>query len=391
MFDRLKQQPDDPLLSLIAQFRADPLETKIDLGVGVYRDAQSETPVMAAVKEAEAILLSQQPTKAYLGPAGDMGFVNAIADLACADALSGRSWTGLQTPGGTGALRLACALIHESVPDATVWIGTPSWPIHAFILNSLGHPIRTYEHIDAESGQFNGNACLQAVTLANPGDVFLLHGCCHNPTGVDPDAETWGRLSIAMAEKDLLPLVDLAYHGLGDGLDDDRNGLKALMAHHRRLLIAYSCDKNFGLYRERTGALLGLCATQKESDVLVSNFAAIARVNWSMPPDHGAAVVRIILENPALKTDWHNELTAMQTRLKGLRDQLSRAGIVNGIDLRGVARQRGMFSILPLSPEDIGALREDHGIYMAGSGRINVAGFAEGQVEAFVSALDHLD
>lgn len=387
MFQVLKPQPDDPLLSLIKAFHNDPRPEKIDLGVGVYRDDTGETPVMEAIKQAEGLLLEGQKTKAYLGPAGDKGFVEAIAGLVSGPGAKVRAWTGLQTPGGTGALRLALQLVHQAAPQASVWLGAPSWPIHAFILDDVRQRARSYPHVDPATGDFNLGAALEAISKARAGDVFLLHGCCHNPTGVDPTPQDWAAVSAALKAQGVLPLIDLAYHGLGDGPENDLVGVRAILADHDRLLIAYSCDKNFGLYRERTGALLAFGADAAETDVLHSNLAGAARVLWSMPPDHGAAAVRVVMEMQDLAALWRRELNAMAARLKDVRMQLAQAGTISGVDLSAIAKQRGMFSVLPLTPAQIMRLREERGIYMAGSGRINVAGFCEGQVGLFLNAL----
>jgi len=383
LFDRLKNQPPDALLALIAQCRKDPRPGKIDLGVGVYRDEQGRTPVLRAVKAAERRLLETQASKSYLGPEGDAGFVREIATLLFGADRPEKRLVGLQTPGGTGALRLAAELIKAAAPDATVWVGTPTWPNHQPILASAGLKAATYRYFDVASQSVLFDEMMAALGGAKAGDVALLHGCCHNPTGGDLDAGQWARVAELLAERGVLPVLDLAYHGLGGGLEADLTGLRALTARIGRVLVAQSCDKNFGLYRDRTGALFALCASAGEAELVGSNLAALARTNWSMPPDHGAAVARIVLETPELAADWRAELEEMRTRLNGVRAALAAASP----ELAPLGRQNGMFSLLPIGPDVVARLREEHAIYMAGSGRINIAGLATADVDRFVKAL----
>lgn len=387
MFQNLPQQKPDPLLSLIKLYNDDPREGKIDLGVGVYKNADGNTPVFEAVKAAEKDLLEQQETKAYLGPEGDLGFVSAIMGLCLGNTEQQRDTAGLQTPGGTGALRLAFELVSHANPGATIWLGTPSWPIHQSILNALGLKVKTYPHIDQQTGGFNIQGALECATRASRGDVVLLHGCCHNPTGIDLKADHWKALNEIMTDKGLLPVIDIAYHGLGESIDKDAQGLRAFAANTPEALIAYSCDKNFGLYRERTGALLGIAQSPADADTLKSNLAAIARVNWSMPPDHGAAVVRTILGSSRFKEIWLGELSTMAERLRHLRLILAKTGAIRLIGLNQIAEQNGMFATLPISPDQVLRLRQDHGVYMAASGRINIAGLLETDVDHFTQAL----
>jgi aromatic-amino-acid transaminase len=387
MFEKLNPQPADPLLSLIKLFNADPRTDKIDLGVGVYRDEDGTTPVFGAIKAAEARLLAEQDSKAYLGPEGDTGFVAAIAELAFAGAVPPARVAGLQTPGGTGALRLALELAVCDAPRATVWMGTPSWPVHQTMLKALAADVRTYSWFTSARQAPEPEQLLASARAARAGDVFLVHGCCHNPTGADLDANLWRELAAILAVQGVVPLIDLAYHGLGQGLDADAAGMRALVSAVPEALVAYSCDKNFGVYRERTGAVFAVARDADSAAIVHSNLATIARNLWSMPPDHGAAAVRTILTDPGLRAQWQAELAAMQRRLSSVRTALASFGRVGSIDLAPVAGQHGMFSMLPLTPAAIAALRERHGVYMAGSGRINVAGLALADCERFVAAL----
>jgi len=385
MLDTLVPQPADALLALIKLYAADSRADKIDLGVGVYRTGQGDTPVFGAIKAAERRLLETQSSKSYLGPEGDMGFVAALTPRIFGTGFDLSRIEGMQTPGGTGGVRLAVALAKKA--GATrVWMGTPSWPNHAQIIADLGLETRTFAHA-APDGGADGAAALAAIAEAQPGDAILLHGCCHNPTGIDYAAAQWDAIAAALATSGVLPILDLAYQGLGEGLEEDASGLRTVLAAVPEALIAYSCDKNFGLYRDRVGAFYVVAREGSQLPAILSNGHALARANWSMPPDHGAAAVRIVLEDPALAALWLDELDTMRTRMRQVRVALAAAGMVGGVDLTPVGSQNGLFSVLPLSKERIAALRADYGIYMAGSGRINVAGLTASNLDAFVAAL----
>ncbi|MCT8000436.1 aromatic amino acid transaminase [Sphingomonas sanguinis] len=385
-FANLTRQPDDPLLRIIGQHAADPRADKIDLGVGVFRDEEGRTPVMTAVKAAETRLLAEQPSKSYLGPEGDTGFVRALGRLVVADTVSADRIVGLQTPGGTGALRLCAELLARAgVPR--IWIGSPSWANHAPLFRQAGVEPAMIPCYDLTAQLFDLSGFLKGLDGATAGDAVLLHGCCHNPIGIDPDAAGWAAIAEHVAARSLTPVVDLAYQGLGDGFDQDAAGARTILAAVPEALLAYSCDKNFGLYRERTGALFALSPDAGTGAVVLSNLLALARANWSMPPDHGAAVVRLILEDEALTREWRDELETMRQRLEGLRSTLAAGGRIGAIDLGAVAHGKGMFATLPLSPSQVEWLRDRHGIYMAGSGRINIAGFNSAAIGRFHAAL----
>lgn len=386
MLDRLNQQPPDALLALIKLYNADPRPTKIDLGVGVYRTADGATPVFGAIKEAEKRLVDGQDTKAYLGPEGDMGFVNALMPHVFGDALptDGRI-DGMQTPGGTGAVRLAVALAHKAGVKK-IWMGTPSWPNHAQILADCGMETGTFNHA-AEDGSADMDALRDVLANAGKDDAVLLHGACHNPTGVDYTDAEWDEIADLLKDSGVLPIIDLAYQGLGDGMDADAYGVRKVVSTVPEVLVAYSCDKNFGLYRDRVGALYAIGA---DSDVVtrtMSNGSALARANWSMPPDHGGAAVRMVLEDEGLTANWLEELESMRQRIGQVRAKLAESGTAGSVDLTPLGKQKGMFAMLPVSKEQVQQLREDHGVYMAGSGRINVAGLTMGNIDAFVAAL----
>lgn len=386
-FESLQPQPADPLLQIIGAFRADPRADKIDLGVGVFRDPQGATPVMRAIKVAERRLVETQPSKSYLGSEGDTGFVAALASRVIGGTVAPDRVQGVQTPGGTGALRLGAELLARAgVPR--IWIAAPSWANHAPIFAQTGVAPQLVPAFDIAAQRFDADAFVGALAAASAGDAVLLHGCCHNPTGIDPTAEEWTAIAATVAERGLVPFIDLAYQGLGDGFDADAAGARAVLAAVPWALLAYSCDKNFALYRERTGALYAVGPDATQSATLQSNLLALARTNWSMPPDHGAAAVRLVLEDAALATDWAAELESMRRRLVTVRTGLAALGRIGTLDLAPLAAGKGLFATLPVSPTQVGWLRETHAIYMAGSGRINVAGFtSDAAIERFGAAL----
>jgi len=389
MLDRLAQQSPDALLALIKLYEADERADKIDLGVGVYRTAEGDTPVFESIKAAEQRLVEEQASKSYLGPEGDMGFVHSLMPhVFGANPARGGRIEGMQTPGGTGAVRLAAALAARAGVKR-VLMGTPSWPNHAPIVSDLGLEIVGFAHA-AVDGNADMDALMEALGSAGPGDAVLLHGCCHNPTGIDYTPDQWDRIVQVLADRGLLPIIDLAYQGLGLGMDEDAYGMRAVLAAVPEALVAYSCDKNFGLYRDRVGALYVMGSDAAHAERIISNGHSIARATWSMPPDHGAAAVRLILCDDALTKSWLAELGSMRERIQAVRRKLAGAGQAGGIDLAPLATQHGMFAMLPLAREQIAALRDEHGVYMAGSGRINVAGLTTGNINRFVMALEQV-
>ena len=387
MLDALQAQPADALLALIKLHAADPRDDKIDLGVGVYRTGDGATPVFKAIKGAEQRLVDEQDSKSYLGPEGDGGFVSGLMPYIFGENPErGGRIAGMQTPGGTGAVRLALALAQKA-GARRVHLGTPSWPNHAQIVSDLGLETAPFDHA-LPDGTANLDAVLRVIREGGEGDLVLLHGCCHNPTGIDYTDEQWRAIADALANSAVLPVLDIAYQGLGHGMEEDAAGIRTVIDAVPEALVAYSCDKNFGLYRDRVGAFYVLAKEAGDLDAIMSNANMLARATWSMPPDHGGAAVRIVVEDADLTRDWLGELDDMRERMRGVRERLAAAdGDIPGLNLSALADQNGLFAVLPLSSDQIAALRKDHGIYMAGSGRINVAGLHRGNIDKFIAAL----
>lgn len=387
MLDQLEAQAPDALLALIKMYAQDPRDDKIDLGVGVYRTNDGATPVFRSIKAAEQQLVDTQDSKSYLGPEGDLGFVDALKPYVFgADPTMGGRVEGMQTPGGTGAVRLAAALA-KAAGVTRIHLGVPSWPNHAQILQDVGLEAVTFQHAKAD-GAADIDALLQTIADARDTDAVLLHGCCHNPSGVDYTEAQWARIADAFADKGILPILDVAYHGLGQGLEEDVAGVRKVLAKVPEALVAYSCDKNFGLYRDRVGAFYMIAKQAADLPAIVSNANALARANWSMPPDHGGAAVRTVLTDEELTQQWLDELDEMRARMRRVRERLAAAdNEVPGLNLAALGEQNGLFAMLPLTKEQIVRMREDHGVYMAGSGRINVAGLHAGNTDKFIAAL----
>ena len=387
MLDRLSPQAPDALLALIRLHAADPREHKIDLGVGVYRTEGGATPVFAAIKEAEQRLVDTQQSKSYLGPEGDMGFVTALMPyiFGAADPAKDGRIQGMQTPGGTGAVRLALAMAAKAGVKR-VHMGVPSWPNHAQILADLGMELASFDHANPD-GTANLGAVLAAINGAGDNEAVLLHACCHNPTGIDYTAGHWAAIAEAFATSGTFPIIDSAYQGLGHGMEEDAAGMRAVLAAVPEAFVAYSCDKNFGQYRDRVGAFYVLAKEPGMLATAFSNANALARAAWSMPPDHGGAAVRIILHDADLTKLWLAELDTMRARMRQVRDALAAAGTVGRVDLTPLGTQNGLFSVLPINKEEVATLREEHGIYIAASGRINIAGLTSANLPQFIAAL----
>lgn len=376
MFEGLTPLAQDPILQLMQQFRDDTRPNKVDLGIGVYKDDAGKTPIMAAVHEAERRLLEGETTKSYVGPAGSAGFNSAMAGLILgADSpliRDGRA-SVIQTPGGCGALRMAAEFLRLCNRNVTVWVSTPTWANHLPLLGGAGLTIREYSYLNSTTLEVDFAAMMTSLEAASAGDVVLLHGCCHNPSGADLSLAQWQEVTGLIQRKGLLPFVDMAYQGLGDGLEADAAGLRHLADTVPEMIIAASCSKNFGLYRERTGALALISGTATVNAAATSQLLSVVRSHYSMPPAHGASIVETILGDTTLKTQWQEELDGMCKRILRLRhafaDALAPAG-----DFSFIGRQRGMFSFLGISPEQVVHLRKEHGIYMLDSSRVNVAG-----------------
>lgn len=381
---RLNPVAPDALLALIALHAADPRPEKIDLGVGVFRDDDGATPVMCAVKAAELTLLQTQTSKSYLGAEGDARYTQLLAELVLgADLAASPRLTGVQTPGGTGALRLGAELLRRAMPHATVWIGEPTWPNHSPIFREAGFAVRSHRFYDVASASVDYRGMIEDLEGMAEGDILLLHGCCHNPSGAALNSEQSARIVTLCDERRVTAFVDLAYQGLGDGLDTDAAETRRLFEALPAALLAYSCDKNFGLYRDRVGALWVQAPEPDGVAALRGNMLALTRSLWSMPPDHGAAIVRTILETDALRKDWAAELETMRVRINSLRAEVA----AREPTLSHLAAQRGMFAMLPVDAAAIAEMRVSHGIYMAGNGRINIAGLTRSNIPRFIAGL----
>lgn len=379
----LPEPQADPLLALIVRYRTDPRTDKIDLGVGVYRDNNGNTPVLTAVKAAEVQLHNSQDSKSYLGLTGDIGFVEAYGDLIFEGTT--RTIAGAQAPGGSGALRLAAEVFTTAYPDGSLWVGLPTWPNHLPLTESAGVKTKAFPYFCRESQEILFDQMLDSLAEAKPGDGLLLHGCCHNPTGADMSDEQWLVIAKLLAEKEILPIIDLAYHGLGRGMTDDLAATRLVVEHNPQTLVAASCSKNFGLYRDRVGAVYMAAEQPELASRTQDYFGQVARKIYSMPPDHGGAVVKIILNDETLRSQWQAELDTMVRRVNTLRQAIAEEGTHLKLDF--VGEQRGMFSLLPLTPEQVNSMIEDHAVYLAGDGRINIAGCQLNQVPQFIKAL----
>lgn len=382
MFENLSALPADPILGLISAFKNDTNPSKVDLGVGVYKDDFGQTPVMKAVKKSEEWLFSNQSTKAYIGPHGNPLFVEKMLELLLGEsssALTSGHVMGAQTPGGCGALRVAAELIKVSRPGASIWVSDPTWGNHIPLLGNAGINIKTYPYFDAQTNGLKEQAMFEALNSVPAGDIVLLHGCCHNPTGVDLSEEHWEKIAKMAARNGFVPFVDLAYQGFGESVERDAWGLRLLVESLPEVIIAASCSKNFGLYRDRTGIVAIKGQNRQVAEVALSHIASIVRGIYSMPPDHGAAVVAEILSNAESKALWLSELQEMKARIQGLRHEFSlqMAERLSSPRFDFVAQQKGMFSFLGLSAPQVSRLAEDYGIYMLGNSRASIAGLSK--------------
>jgi aromatic-amino-acid transaminase len=389
MLTNLKDQPADKILMLAQMYREDPRTDKIDLGVGVYKDADGHTPVMRAVKAAEKRLWETETTKSYVALAGDPAFNTAIRGLILGDVVTAERLASVATPGGTGAVRQALELFRMVSPGGTVWVSDPTWPNHVSIINYLGLPLRTYRYFDAESRGVDFAGMMHDLRHAKAGDLVLLHGCCHNPTGANLAMDEWGALADLMIASGAMPMVDIAYQGFGDGLEDDAAGTRLVVARVPEVLIAASCSKNFGIYRERTGALIAVSGDSATARLAQTNLAFLNRQNYSFPPDHGARLVTMILEDDALRADWKAELEDVRTGMLRLRkllaDELRQRTNSDRFDF--LAEHRGMFSRLGATPEQVERMRSQSGIYMIGDSRLNIAGLNDRTVPILAEAI----
>jgi aspartate aminotransferase len=376
MFETLKAQPADKILALMQMYRDDPRDTKVDLGVGVYKDATGLTPVMRAVKAAEHQIWETQDSKVYTGLAGDPAFADAMIALILGDAVPRGSVAAAATPGGTGAVRQAFEMIQMAKPDARVFVSDPTWPNHLSILKYLGMEVVPYRYFNDETRGVDFDGMIADLKTAHAGDVILLHGCCHNPTGANLNAAEWDVVIKLLQDTGATPMIDIAYQGFGDGLDADAAATRKIAAAVPECLIAASCSKNFGIYRERTGLLMAVTADPSAHALNQQTLAFLNRQNYSFPPDHGARIVTTILNDAALRGDWMAELEEVRNAMLGLRTDLAaELQRLSGSDRFGfIAQHRGMFSRLGTTPDKVEELRVKHGIYMVGDSRMNIAG-----------------
>ncbi|MGI3169538.1 aromatic amino acid transaminase [Pseudooceanicola sp. C21-150M6] len=389
MFQNLRPQPQDPILMLMDAFRSDPRPDKIDLGVGVYRNEEGITPVMRAVKAAERRLLTEQSTKGYTGLNGDPAFLEAMTGLVLDNVVSSDRVAASATVGGTGAVRNGLDLMRRIQPDARLHIPSPSWPNHAAIGAEIRMPVSQYRYFDPVAGGLDFDGMLADLSAIPRGDIVLLHGCCHNPSGADPSPAQWTQIIDLLHDTGVMVLVDLAYMGLGDGIAEDAAATRQLAAALPELIIAVSCSKNFGLYRDRAGAVIVVTEGKTQRDLVSGTLATLNRLAYSFPADHGAKVVESILNDPEMRQDWLEELTQMRVRINSLRRDLS----LTLRDVTGSDRfaffnaQKGMFSLLPATPGQVQQLREDYAVYMVGDGRMNIAGLTDRQIPALAHAI----
>ncbi|MGV8860385.1 MAG: amino acid aminotransferase [Pseudomonas sp.] len=390
-FNDIQRVPGDPILGLIDAYAADPNPNKFDLGVGVYKDALGLTPILRSVKLAEQRLLDTQTTKTYIGGHGEPRFGALISELVLgkdSPLLASKRVGATQTPGGTGALRLCADFIADCLPGRGIWLSDPTWPIHETIFAKAGLMVSHYPYVGSDN-RLNVEAMLATLNQVPRGDVVLLHACCHNPTGFDLSHDDWRQVLDIVRSRDLLPLIDFAYQGFGDGLEQDAWAVRLFAEALPELLITSSCSKNFGLYRERTGALLVCASTADKLLDVRSQLSSIARNLWSNPPDHGAAIVAEILGDPELKSLWADEVEEMRARIAQLR-----AGLVEALTPLGLGErfahigvQRGMFSYTGLNDDQVARLRHEHSVYLVSAGRANIAGIDASRLDLLAQAI----
>ena len=392
IFAPIKTAPADPILGLTAAFLADPNPDKINLGVGVYKDEEGATPVLDSVKRAETRIARNERSKSYLAIEGSDDYLRVVWEFifgAESPLIEGGRLATVHAPGGTGALRVAAEFIHRELPGSTMWVSSPTWPNHGQVFGSVGLEVKTYPYFNPETNCLDAAAMFSAIREMPEGDVLVVHGCCHNPSGVDLGIEEWRKLAHVSGERNLLTLVDFAYQGFGDGLEEDATGVRILAESGLPFLVANSFSKNFGLYNERVGALTVVTGDADERDRVLSQLRICCRSNYSTPPAHGAAIVTTILSDENLKAQWQEELKSMRDRINGMRalfvGKLKEHGVRQ--DFSFIERQRGMFSFSGLNPQQVKTLREQFGIYIVGSGRINIAGMTPANMNPLCEAI----
>jgi aspartate aminotransferase len=391
MFDSLPVLPPDSILGLAAACRADPNPDKVDLTLGVYMDETGLCPVFEAVQQAQQALVSEERTKVYMPPQGDLDYLNGIRSLVFAETgltTLGDRTSAVQTPGGCGAVRLGAEVLYAAAPEATVWVSDPTWPVHIPLMGSVGLQFKSYRYYSSDMKGLDFEAMLADLESAKPGDVVLLHGCCHNPSGVDPTLEQWCVLADLMSERQLLPMIDFAYQGMGAGLDQDAAGIRAVLERVPEMIIAVSSSKNIGLYRERAGAVVFVGGDARAAEAMASQAVSAARRVYSMPPAHGALLAGRVLSSAQLRSSWEAELGQICERINGLRGQFQEAlTTATGRDFGFIGSEHGMFSFLGLSVEQAQRLREEQSVYMLDSSRINIAGLNANNLGRVVEAV----
>ena len=392
MFENLKPVAIDPILGLMVAFKADNRAEKIDLGVGVYQDDRGRTPVMASVKEAESRLMELETTKSYQGMAGDPDYNQRMMELLLGkdhSILSTGRVKSIQAPGGSGALRVGAEVIRRARPESKLWVGIPTWPNHIPLLGSAGFDIKQYPYYDMDARQVDTEKMMETLRQVPVGDLVLLHGCCHNPTGADLTNEQWDSIADLALERCFIPFIDTAYQGLGNGLDQDAYGMRMMAGRLPEVIIASSCSKNFGLYRERTGSITFIAETSEQADIVVSQAMSTARSIYSMPPAHGALLVSMVLGDPQLRSQWEAELEEVRLRIKSMRNLLcdSLENNAAGMDFSHIKRQNGMFSFLGITTPQLERLRTEFGIYIVSSTRINLAGVNSNNIKHLTQSL----
>jgi len=391
MFANLKPLPTDPILGLMAKYRQDTNPNKIDLGVGVYKTEEGDTPILSCVKKAEKFRLENETSKSYIGLAGDLGFCAKMESLLLGEhptLLANRVRTA-QAPGGTGALRVAAEFIAKANPQASVWVTTPTWANHIGLFSAAGLTVKEYPYYDYENKGLLFDEMMATLKTVPKGDIVLLHACCHNPSGMDLNPEQWQQVADLAKEVGFTPLVDIAYQGFGTSLEDDAAGLRLLAATVDEMIICSSCSKNFGLYRERIGACSIISESSAVADIANSVLLSVVRSIYSMPPAHGATIVDTILGSEELTAEWHQELAEMRNRINGLRSTIVEALHSRGVaqDFSFIEKQHGMFSFLSITPEQIERLQKEYSIYIVGSSRVNVAGVSKANINYFADAV----
>lgn len=392
MLSHLSAPKQDPILSLSIAYRNDPRPEKVDLGIGVYKNSQGQTPIMAAVKQAQLQQAEQQTTKAYVGLAGCEEFNQCIVDLLLKDTAAYSRAAAIQTPGGSGALRMLGDLMNVAQPGTTVWLTNPSYVNHRPVMEAAGLKVRFYHYFNPVTRQVDSAKMLDDLSQAGPTDVVLLHGCCHNPTGADLNLSDWKAITELSLKNGFTPFVDMAYQGFGDGLEEDAKGIRHMAGHVEEMLISASCSKNFGLYRERTGAAIVVGKSIQHAHNAKGMLLTLARATYTMPPDHGAVLVKTVLQSEELTASWKQELSQMQQRLVGLRTALCQelADSHKNEQFEFIKSHKGMFTVLGFSSEQMVQLREEYGIYGVGDGRINIAGLQEKDIQYVANAINTL-